>query len=351
MDRKRIFLFLGGAGLLAAALVLVPLIAADIQYLRGVRAVRAMAATEDPARAAALYDRAERAFRSALWFDDDNPGYYRELGDLYRRAAYAEMQAYMRTHAVVTGIRVQPAVPIEAVQDGAVIGPRIPVTERTPQEVRQTIRTGRDTADGVREETVVNAPPYPGSSRGLEKQAVAAYREGIRLNPLDARLYHGLADMLQYGGDPAIVEQAFQRAVALDPQNPNIRVSLAGFLLRRDRREEAVHEMRTAVAILPASAAKAFTDWLAAGGRTDELLPIAGVSPTALGALGGFWDGRREPRRAGDACLAACQAIGGRTDDEPQETPLADLKPRLLEQLTRLGLIKERDYFAGLWSK
>ena len=210
---------------LAALVILFPLFMADVYFQRALASAREASKNEDPDQGEAAFQKVEDLFAAALFWDDDNPEIYRGQGDLYVRASHTELESFLKAHRVKKVIRSQPPVKLKEKQGEEIRDPAVKVKDLTPAEVRAKIKKGEQRVPRFTEETVYITPPYPGSANGYEKKAVQAYNAGIALNPLDARLFLGLAAMMQFKAPFEKTEAVFRRAVQLDPNNANVQFS------------------------------------------------------------------------------------------------------------------------------
>lgn len=331
-----------GAALLVCLIfvvILFPLLISDIYLRRGISAAKDK-----------NMEKAETLFQRALLWDDDNSETYRELGELYLRASSAEIDRFFKQYRIKKLIRSQPPVKLSSQVGDEVFDEKVTVKELTGSEIRRRLKQGPGEIRAVSEETVWVFPPYPGSSQGYEKKAVKVFRKGIELNPYDARLYRGMAEAMQWAAKVKETEAVFKRAVELDPNNPNIHFSFSLFYLRKKKKEHALLEMRKAASLYPFDARRAYTQWVANGGRIDELKAVAGTSPTALCNLGLYFENKKYPIRATDVFLTACHVVGGNSStDIPGEQSRFTLLPLLLKKLEQHGKEKEYDHYKSLW--
>jgi tetratricopeptide (TPR) repeat protein len=327
------------AAAIAAIVILFPLFLSDIYYQWG------MTASEQGDGI-----KAEKMFSTALFWDDDNSEIYLALGDVYMKASHIEMKEFRRTHKRAKVIRSEAPVLIENTKGTEVFEKPVQVKELSAKDVRINIKKREKPKTSRKEEVVYSFPAYPGSRHGYEKKAVEAFLKGIKLNPYDARLFHGYARMMQFAAPVQRTEEVFNKAAALDPNNPNIHFSFGLFYLWKGKNSKGVLEMAKTVAIYPFKAREAYTVWRNNGGRLDELKAIAGSSPTALWELGAYYEKEGYSGRSMDAFLTACQVIGGNADYRfPNELPPERLLPKLLKKLNAYGYTEESRYFQKLW--
>jgi len=129
------------------------------------------------------------------------------------------------------------------------------------------------------------------AGRDAEAQALLARTEPLLDNP--ALLYYRMGLAYLERGDPALAAQLFARALAADPGQPDVRLSLGQALLATDRAAEAEPHLRAArdVGTAPVESGFDLARALAALGRTDEAIGAlrraseAGASTNA-GAFG-----------------------------------------------------------------
>ncbi len=297
-------------------------------------------------------EKAEKLFNTALFWDDDNSDIYLALGSIYLRASKSEMEEYFRVHRKIKTVYSQPPVSLEQKKGEEIFEVKVEVKELTTKDVRYKIRKGDNQELRITKEILHSYPSYPGSAEGHEQKAVEAFRKGILLNPLDARLYHRLAEAMQFAAEPAQTQAVFRKAVELDPNNPNIHFSFSLFYLRKGMKPDGINEMRNVVSLFPLQAHKAYSEWRKYGGSINDLLSIAGASPTGLYSLGLFFEQKKYPVRAREAFYIACKTISARASfRDPVELPSHDILSLLLEKLEKYGLNKEHAYFKALWEK
>ena len=143
-----------------------------------------------------------------------------------------------------------------------------------------------------------------------------------------------------------------ETAVELDPNNPNIHFSFSLFYLRKGLKSDGINEMRQVVSIYPFQARNAYIEWRKYGGSLDDLISIAGASPTGLWHLGVYFEGKKYLAQAREAYLIACKSISARSSFRVlNELSPHVLLPKLLKKLKHYGLDKERDYYKALWKK
>ena len=81
--------------------------------------------------------------------------------------------------------------------------------------------------------------------------AVKEFEEAIRLDPLQAGTYTGLALLKATAGDTEAAERIFKQAIATDLKSANARLGLANFYWSGDRLTDAEREMTDAHALAP----------------------------------------------------------------------------------------------------
>ncbi len=346
-DSKQIFskqkILLGAACAVCAAVLIytVPLIFSDLFLHRGI----SLFEKGEPAGAL-------KSFQAALFWDDDNPEIFRNIGDVYRARIHAEMEAFFRKNRSRKVIRVMPPVKLSDTDEETVYEEKVKVRQPSSSEIKKKIKSGAGDEERIQEHVVFVTPRFPGSGKDYEKKGITAYKAGILLNPSDARLYHGMAEIMQFGASVDDTEKVFRKAVTLDPNNPNIHYSFALFYLRKNMKASALGEMRKAVMIFPRESHRAFRSWIENGGTVGELPDVAGTSPSALYRLGLYFEKVKLPERAISAFTASCSAVGGNPDyREIQEDPPSNLLPHLLDRLERYGMKEEYGYYHGLWNR
>lgn len=88
---------------------------------------------------------------------------------------------------------------------------------------------------------------------GFHREALQAIQVAVEEAPIDARAWNLLGLMLS-NTEPQRSEEAYQRAVALEPRNPYYLLDLAGIQASRLRTEEAETHFRRALALAPQDA-------------------------------------------------------------------------------------------------
>jgi tetratricopeptide (TPR) repeat protein len=103
-------------------------------------------------------------------------------------------------------------------------------------------------------------------------EAPAAYREALRLRPDHMTAFGGLADALHFAGKPEEALAMYREAVRLHPDHVQSRVDLGAFLARRGDGDGALAEYREAVRRRPDSPAAlgGLSYFLGRLGRFDE---------------------------------------------------------------------------------
>jgi len=111
-------------------------------------------------------------------------------------------------------------------------------------------------------------------------QAIAAYQNAVRANPLSAHYWMDLASVYEAAGDDASARDAFARANAVYPASAEVAFYYGNFLLRRQEYPAAYQELyravRTDPTLLPLAISRA---WRANGdvnALLDRMLPANG---------------------------------------------------------------------------
>ena len=132
------------------------------------------------------------------------------------------------------------------------------------------------------------------------KEASEAYQKALALNPdtKDARVYEQVASMLMAGRTTFTKEeldhvvQLLEKAVQLDPKNPNVLRLLGGAYNTEKRYADAVRVDAEAEQISPGNSAQllAYADALVLAGKFDEAEPIlVRIAPEESGNYA-YWD-------------------------------------------------------------
>lgn len=95
---------------------------------------------------------------------------------------------------------------------------------------------------------------YQLAEAGRTAEAIAAWREALRLEPEDAKANNNLGGLLLGLGKLDEAEDCLRRALAADPELAGARNNLGLLLMQRGRWEEARAEFEHAIALAPASA-------------------------------------------------------------------------------------------------
>jgi hypothetical protein len=88
----------------------------------------------------------------------------------------------------------------------------------------------------------------------LLDQAIEAQRALVAENPSDAGAQNDLANLLELSGDRLGAEQAYQRSIELDPDDPAPRFNYALLLIVTDRHGQALEQLERVVEIDPGNA-------------------------------------------------------------------------------------------------
>ena len=111
----------------------------------------------------------------------------------------------------------------------------------------------------------------------------------MELSPFDYRLPLLLSLIKEAAGDPTIAEQYLRRALALAPNDSDVRWHLANLLLRQDKLDESLYEFRTTIAARK-SLLQMTLDliWTATRGDINALEKLAGNSAQSQIGLAQF---------------------------------------------------------------
>lgn len=82
-------------------------------------------------------------------------------------------------------------------------------------------------------------------------KAIGQYRESIKLSPLDAEAWVGLSNACQMSGKMNEAEYALERAVGLEPTDPDLMWEAATFWLLNNRTDNAVGVLRRYILLQP----------------------------------------------------------------------------------------------------
>ena len=85
-------------------------------------------------------------------------------------------------------------------------------------------------------------------------RAIEAQRALVDEHPADAGAHNDLANLLELAGDRLGAEQAYLRAIELDPDDPAPRFNYALLLLVTDRRGDALEQLERVVELDPGNA-------------------------------------------------------------------------------------------------
>ena len=110
------------------------------------------------------------------------------------------------------------------------------------------------------------------AAQGKLEEAIAEYREALRLEPNFTEAHNNLANELVAQGKPEEAIPEFERALQLEPRYPDAHNNLAVQLARQGRVAEAIQHWEEAIRLLPgyAEAEYNLALTLARQGRTDE---------------------------------------------------------------------------------
>ena len=128
-------------------------------------------------------------------------------------------------------------------------------------EFRESLRLNRESAP-----THYNLG-FALSARGRRDEAITAFEEALRIDPGYAQAHNNLGALLQLAGQPDAALEHYRRAAALRPDNVEARTNLGQLLSNRGR---------------PAEAAAQFAEALAVnGGNVQALAGLAWIRATA----------------------------------------------------------------------
>src|SRR5207244_10226864 len=83
--------------------------------------------------------------------------------------------------------------------------------------------------------------------KGFSREAAAAYRKALLLEPKDARLHYNLALALSKLQEHSDEERQLRQAIELDPHFAQAQNQLGSSLMLRERFDEAEREFRAAI--------------------------------------------------------------------------------------------------------
>jgi protein O-GlcNAc transferase len=168
------------------------------------------------------------------------------------------------------------------------------------------------TLDIVNEPMVLNNLANAMQAQGKTSEAIANYREAIRIQPDYEMAYYNLAKALAERGDAAGAVELYRTAVELDPNHVDAHNNLANLLSGQGAVEEAISHYERALSLSPDNAATHNNlAWVLEGeGRLNEALlhfqealRLRPELPSSL--IGLSWilathpeDRRRDPERA-----------------------------------------------------
>jgi hypothetical protein len=159
------------------------------------------------------------------------------------------------------------------------------------------------------------------------EDAVRHYEEAVRLSPNDYRFWLDLGRAREETGDRAGGEKAFRRAVELAPSYASPRWYWGNFLLRSNRLEEALAELRQATQADPKLRPQFFNvAWTLYGQDINEIKKVVGDTAAARAEFAlylagrerlddalGLWDSlqpaeKKAQREAGEAIMKSLLA-------------------------------------------
>jgi len=110
-------------------------------------------------------------------------------------------------------------------------------------EFRESLRLNRESAP-----TQYNLG-FALSARGRRDEAIAAFQEALRIDPGYAQAHNNLGALLQLAGDPDAALDHYRRAVSLRPDNVESHTNLGQLLSNRGRAAEAAAQFAAALAL------------------------------------------------------------------------------------------------------
>ena len=110
-------------------------------------------------------------------------------------------------------------------------------------EFRESLRLNRESAP-----TQYNLG-FALSARGRRDEAMAAFQEALRIDPDYAQAHNNLGALLQLSGQPDAALDHYRRAAALRPDNVEARTNLAQLLSNRGRVSDAAAQFTEALAL------------------------------------------------------------------------------------------------------
>ncbi len=110
--------------------------------------------------------------------------------------------------------------------------------------------------------------------QGRFDEAIAEFREGLRLAPGNPRLHEGLGDLLRARGRLAEATVHYRESLSIDPGRPMVRTNLALTLRALGQEDEAIAQYRAALAVDPDFVLAHFNlaNLLRSRGSVDEAL-------------------------------------------------------------------------------
>lgn len=87
--------------------------------------------------------------------------------------------------------------------------------------------------------------------QGKDQEAIAEYREAVRIRPEDAIALNALGAVLQLRKETAEAEALYRRALSFRPGDTEAHYNLAGLLLGRGEREEGIAHLRAVLRFAP----------------------------------------------------------------------------------------------------
>ena len=160
--------------------------------------------------------------------------------------------AYPLLHDPVRSVRFEAAARLASVPRELFSSPQQTALQNTLAEYRESLRFNADRAEAQL------GLAWLHSMSGDLEQAEEAYSRALELDPLFPTTYINLADLYRMQGRDAEGERVLRQAVALYPDSGDIRHALGLSLVRLQRPVEALEELRLAAEMMPESARYAY---------------------------------------------------------------------------------------------
>jgi tetratricopeptide (TPR) repeat protein len=186
------------------------------------------------------------------------------------------------------------------------------------------------------------------SHEEVADRAIDAATRAVRLASWEYENWLLLAAARELKGDLAGAETALDESLKRAPNNVNARWRLANLLIREEKMDRAMDELRATLAAdptrLPATLGLL---WQASGGRLDSLVSVAGASPKARLALTRFLiqQGRLDDAAA---MVASSKSADGKQSavDGQLFRDLPEDGGRLIDELLAAGQV---EFAAKIW--